>query len=455
MPGTALNYGFATVLAMWVTGFVLRKPTIDAPGWLAAATLLAIMAAGLVAAGRSARRRALSPAAVGAATGLVIGLVNLLILGSLLTQGDDPNDLRPNAALMVIGWLVFALLAGALLSTAGGTLPRRDPTALPPANWHGRFALLTALAAVPLVIAGGIVTSVDAGLAVPDWPNSYGANMFLFPLSRMTGGVYYEHAHRLLGSLLGLTTLVFLVFTLRVEKRLWVRLAVGGVFALVCVQGIMGGLRVTGSFTMSQDQTAPSLALAAVHGATGQLTLAALAALAAVCSARWKSDEPQRRAQRDGAPRLIAGVLLALLVVQLVLGVSVRHVPQDSAGWLHALLTHLTLSIVVFAAAIGCGFRARLSIPDDRLMRALGAAILHSAWLQMALGLGALVAIMLRPAGDGAWWLEALLATCHQANGAALLCLAVLAFVWSRRLVLPPAPRESARTAPAPAPARR
>lgn len=448
MLGAAATIGFATVLAMWVVGFVLRKPTVDAPGWVAAIALALVMTLGLVAAGRSAARRGGPALKLGALTGLVIGLVNLLILGSLLTEGEDPNDLRPNAALMVGGWLAVSVLAGAAIGWLGRMSARGDARIEGPANWHGRFALVTALAAVPLVIAGGIVTSVEAGLAVPDWPNSYGANMFLFPLSRMTGGVYYEHAHRLLGSLLGLTTLVFLVFTLLVEKRAWVKLAVVGVFALVCVQGVMGGLRVTGSFTMSQDQTAPSLALAAVHGAMGQLTLAALAALAAVCSARWKSDEARGRAERDGAPRLISAVLLGMLVVQLGLGVAVRHTPAESSGYLHALLTHLTMSVVVFAAAIGCGFRARASIPGDRLLRRLGTGVLHCAWLQMALGLGALIAIMVRPEGaDGSWWLEATLATAHQANGAALLCLTALVFAWSRRLVLTARGRESGRTA--------
>ena len=72
-----------------------------------------------------------------------------------------------------------------------------------------------------------MVTSKNVGLAVPDWPTTFGYNMFLYPLSRMTGAVYYEHAHRLFGSLVGLTTLVLAAHLLRVERRAWVkRLAV-------------------------------------------------------------------------------------------------------------------------------------------------------------------------------------------------------------------------------------
>ena len=69
-------------------------------------------------------------------------------------------------------------------------------------------ANVTVAATFLLVVAGGLVTSNEAGLAVVDWPNSFGYNMFLYPLAKMTGGIYYEHAHRLYGSLVGLTTIV-------------------------------------------------------------------------------------------------------------------------------------------------------------------------------------------------------------------------------------------------------
>src|SRR5438045_789940 len=74
------------------------------------------------------------------------------------------------------------------------------------------LALATAEATFPLIFMGGLVTSHGAGMSVPDWPNSYGYNMFTFPPSRWVGGIFYEHTHRLLGSLVGLfATLLFLV----------------------------------------------------------------------------------------------------------------------------------------------------------------------------------------------------------------------------------------------------
>src|SRR6266702_493460 len=67
-----------------------------------------------------------------------------------------------------------------------------------------RRALLVALATFLLLIAGGLVTSHGVGMAVPDWPNSYGYNMFFFPISQWVGGIFYEHTHRLVASVVGL-----------------------------------------------------------------------------------------------------------------------------------------------------------------------------------------------------------------------------------------------------------
>ncbi len=90
-----------------------------------------------------------------------------------------------------------------------------------------------------------MVTSKDAGLTVPDWPNSYGYNMFAFPVSRWVGGMFFEHTHRLLASVVGLLTVGMAVWFARAEPRRWVRslgyVAVGAVI----LQGVLGGLRVT------------------------------------------------------------------------------------------------------------------------------------------------------------------------------------------------------------------
>jgi cytochrome c oxidase assembly protein subunit 15 len=102
-----------------------------------------------------------------------------------------------------------------------------------------RWSLLLAFCTLLLVVAGGLVTSRDAGLSVPDWPLSYGKLM-----PPMEGGILYEHGHRMVATTVGMFTIVSMVWLLRVERRKWLRVL--GVVALVAVitQGVLGGLTV-------------------------------------------------------------------------------------------------------------------------------------------------------------------------------------------------------------------
>ena len=115
--------------------------------------------------------------------------------------------------------------------------------------------------------------------------------MFLYPISRMTGGIYYEHAHRLFGALVGLATLAVAGRLWRVEPRSWVRALAAAAVVVVAVQGLLGGLRVTGRLTLSTavEDMAPSIGLAILHGVLGQVFLALMVVVAAATSRRWKS----------------------------------------------------------------------------------------------------------------------------------------------------------------------
>src|ERR1700738_1039972 len=102
------------------------------------------------------------------------------------------------------------------------------------------YAVFVAASVLVLICSGGLVTSQGAGMAVPDWPNSFGYNMFLFPISRWVGGVFFEHTHRLIASGVGLLTLVLCGMTLMIEHRLWVKWLAGfAVFAGI-IQGVLG-----------------------------------------------------------------------------------------------------------------------------------------------------------------------------------------------------------------------
>ena len=106
------------------------------------------------------------------------------------------------------------------------------------------WAVLTAVLTFVLLCTGGLVTSHGAGMAVPDWPNSFGYNMFLFPISRWVGGIFYEHTHRLIASGIGMMTVVLSIALWLVEPRRWVKVFAVAALIAVFLQGVLGGLRI-------------------------------------------------------------------------------------------------------------------------------------------------------------------------------------------------------------------
>src|SRR3954464_14447210 len=140
-----------------------------------------------------------------------------------------------------------------------------------------RIALLTAIATFPLIFMGGLVTSHGAGMAVPDWPNSYGYNMFFFPPRFWVGGILYEHTHRLMGTVVGLLSIILAVAAWKVEKRKWARNLALAVLAAVIFQGVLGGLRVV----------LVKLDLAIIHACFAQAFFCLTALMAAVTSKWW------------------------------------------------------------------------------------------------------------------------------------------------------------------------
>src|SRR3954467_15627255 len=107
-----------------------------------------------------------------------------------------------------------------------------------------RFARIVTAFTVLLIAAGGMGTSTDAGLSVPDWPTTYGQNMFTFPLSKWVGGIRYEHSHRLIASTVGFLTVILAIWTWRVEPRAWVRKLGFAALGAVILQGVLGGITV-------------------------------------------------------------------------------------------------------------------------------------------------------------------------------------------------------------------
>lgn len=182
--------------------------------------------------------------------------------------------------------------------------------------WLNKIAWLTAVMTFLLLGLGGLVTSHEAGLAVPDWPTTYGYNMFLFPVHLWRANIFYEHTHRLLASFVGLLTSILAVWVWLREPRAWLRwLGVAAFFAVV-LQGVLGGLRVT----LLKDE------IGIAHAALAQSFFVLVALLAFFLSGYGGKLAASIQALSI-SPRLrwLTAGTTVLIFTQLILGATMRH----------------------------------------------------------------------------------------------------------------------------------
>ena len=409
--GDVLAVGFGTTVAMWAIGYLARLPVVLAPPSIVLLfLLLTLIAGGFLAGSRSVRG-----ARGGAYAGALTGLLNLLVLGSFLSTEGRENVLVPNAVLWFPGSIVFSCLLGTVGAWLGAG--RKDPSLAAP-DWTAALARVAVAATFLLLVAGGLVTSNQAGLAVVDWPNSYGYNMFLYPFARMTGGIYYEHAHRLLGALVGLTTVTLAIHLAQVETRAFVKRMGLIAVVLVIIQGILGGLRVTEK----------SIVLAVVHGVTAQVFLSLLVAIAVVCTKTWRSDRAPLASRSAGADRRIATIAVAALLIQIVFGAIQRHL---AAG----LMLHIVFALVVAGLTVAAGARAWGFYPNEPALRRAGLTVIHATGTQLALGFCAWIARGAATTGSLSLEWKVVVTTLHQGTGAVLLAAAVTLRLWLTRLL--------------------
>ena len=181
--------------------------------------------------------------------------------------------------------------------------------------WLHRYARLLVAATLLLVAAGGMVTSTNSGLSVPDWPTSYGYSMYSFPLSKMVGGIFYEHGHRLIASTVGFLTIGLVAFVWRVDPRKWMRnLSLIGLGAVI-LQGVLGGL------TVLYMLPAP---ISIGHAGLAQLFFGITVSIALFTSRSWL--ESAVTPVDDAALRSRALGLTIAIYIQILLGATMRHI---------------------------------------------------------------------------------------------------------------------------------
>jgi heme a synthase len=293
--------------------------------------------------------------------------------------------------------------------------------------WPHRVAVVLVFVVFPVIWMGGLVTTYQAGMAVPDWPNTYGYNIFLYPWTTWIAGpwnLFVEHGHRLLASMAGIVAIAlvataWLTGAPRSVKWLAVVALIG-----VILQGVLGGMRVL--------LDARNLAL--IHGCVGPAYFAFCVAAVVMMSPRW--FEPQEGVNRRASSLTRSSVFgLLLAYAQLVLGAHLRHPSYSFSPQAFRLV--LIFHIVVALALVGHGFGLAISA-----LRKAGSerAIKGQAWLlvallsvQLVLGFATLIVKYGWPAWLGGelfspgytvtardFW-SSMIVTAHVANGSLIL----------------------------------
>jgi heme a synthase len=322
-------------------------------------------------------------------------------------------------------------------------------------SWPHRLCVALALVTFPLIWVGGLVTTYDAGMAVPDWPGTYGYNLLLYPWQSWLAApwdLFIEHGHRLLGATAGLLAIALVTVVWLTDQRTWLRAAAIGALVLVIVQGLLGGARVL------LDERL----VAMLHACVGPLFFAYLAGLI-IATSKWWSLTTAKESSIGSQFARAAWTTILLAYLQLVLGALLRHVPlAASPGFTRAaLLLHLIVAAALTGHVLFAAWRLQ-KLPEG-LSGLAGptVSILALVMVQLLLGLGTYVAKYAFPV-----WLDgysfaanfvvqerslaqSLITTAHVANGSLILFVTVVLALRSSRLFFAAGRVGQARTASA------
>lgn len=296
-------------------------------------------------------------------------------------------------------------------------------------KWLHRIALTLAVGTVILISYGGLVHSAGAGLSVPDWPTTYGENMFTYPIQKWTGGIQYEHGHRLIASGIGMITIVLAIMVWWKDDRKWMKWLAGVAVLAVSVQGVLGGLTVL-------MRLPPAVSVS--HALLAQSFMIMTMAMALATSKRWlEGPDHKDVAASKGMQRLLLATFL-FTFVQILMGALTRHsyaglaindfplvqggIVPDFATWgitIHYM--HRVGAVILGTLAI---------VQSVRVLKRSELRMLHtpSLWLLVMIGVQILMG------GIVIWTREAIIPnTAHVAGGAIIFALTFIIYFRSRR----------------------
>ncbi|MGH9627529.1 MAG: COX15/CtaA family protein [Bryobacteraceae bacterium] len=234
--------------------------------------------------------------------------------------------------------------------------------------WLHRYCVLLAVCTLFLVLAGASVTSNQAGLSVPDWPLSYGQVM-----PEMEGGVFYEHGHRMIASVVGFMTIILAIWIWRADKRKWMRRLGMLALAAVILQGVLGGMTVL--FMLP-----PAISIS--HACLAQLFFAATAAIALFTSPSWKRGPSIVEDSGWPSIRSLAIAVPVLVLVQVALGAAYRH-------RVLTVIPHIIGAIFVIAFILLVAVFVLAQFGPHRDLKRTAVALIGVTSIQMLFGIAA------------------------------------------------------------------
>ncbi|MEZ6093721.1 MAG: COX15/CtaA family protein [Pirellulaceae bacterium] len=298
-------------------------------------------------------------------------------------------------------------------------------------RWPAFWGRLVVAVSFVLIWFGGLVTTTDAGMAVPDWPNTYGYNMFAYPIYDWFFGpwdLFLEHGHRLLATAAGFFSIVLLVVTWKRDSRPVMRRFAWFLLALVVFQGVLGGVRV-----LFDDR-----ALAKIHGCVGPIFFVASVAFCVLAS-RWFYREVRGRTSAIEATRYFsrghAAGMLGVSYLQLVIGAFIRHVGAEASmkGFLHLVYMHVGLAVLIVLGTLPYWLKTRKAGAEYQKLKTPVNILALLVLVQFSLGLTTWVLKYGVPGWADRWewtaqfvireksFYQTILVTAHMATGSLIL----------------------------------